>query len=203
MLAAVQLTWLKDVKDMDIAIVDSTFMPEGVPDTYPNLPHKTKMLCRHAKERQYNWLIKIDVDSFVRPKLLAAPAFDYAGRYRGASGGFPAPFCSGGAYWLSARAIEMVAQAEINDNAEDRWVGNTLLKFGIAARHLPGYIAPTHAPVSDYLKHPEVVVLMQIEEPLQQHRYYAGQFDMPVRPAGADRSHYPCGSQLRAQMRKP
>ncbi len=55
------------------------------------------------------------------------------GRFRGPSGGYPAPYCSGFAYWLSRRAFQIVAQQPIgSDTADDRWLGNVLHESGIS-----------------------------------------------------------------------
>jgi len=211
-LTACRDTWLNDVMpDFDVVVADASMLPPSIPDTYQTLPQKTKELCRYALKHSYRWLLKIDCDCFARPKLFKPPyGLDYAGRWRGPSHPDAVPegvpnhcsFCSGGGYWLSSRAMQIIVQCEFTkDIAEDRWVGNSLFGYGIAAHHLTGYIAPTHVPVSDYAKDPGCTVLMQLEEPDQMRRIYAGIFDPPRPPMGSSPEHFPEGHPLRAQMK--
>jgi hypothetical protein len=212
-LRACRETWLRDVMpDFDVVFVDKTFMPTGVEDTVENLPSKTKELCRYGLKNSYRWLVKCDNDTMVRPRLLRPPyGFDYAGRLRGKSSPEYVPpgvvnacdYCSGGIYWLSSRAMQIVVQSPLTkDIAEDRWVGNTLHGFGIHAQHLLGYTAPTHVPVSDYLRNEGCVAVMQMQEPDQMRRAYQGIFDPPPPPTGSRPEDYPVGHIMRTQMRK-
>lgn len=109
---------------------DEVILP--VNDGYVGLPAKTKAICAWALEHGYTNLFKTDDDSYVQlDRLLSSGCdrFDYAGRLRGPSGNYPAPYCSGFGYWLSAKAMKIVADAQLNgDEAEDRFVGNVLLK---------------------------------------------------------------------------
>ncbi len=49
-------------------------------------------------------------------------------------------YASGGAYWLSEYSMKIVANAEINDWAEDRWVGQILGTQGILLQRHPDYL---------------------------------------------------------------
>lgn len=105
-----------------------------VDDGYRGLPAKTQAICRWALENGYEALFKCDDDVYLQPTRLVerGPQGDYSGRKRGPSGGKPAPYASGFSYWLSARAMKVLAQASLTDDpAEDRWTGNTLLTAGI------------------------------------------------------------------------
>jgi hypothetical protein len=141
-------TWVKELDqipghvDCDIRFFLGGGQPERsdeiilpVDDGYLGLPAKTKEICMWALERGYTNLYKSDDDSYVVLERLFASGcekFDYAGRLRGPSGMFKAPYCSGFAYWLSAKAMRIIADAKLNgDEAEDRFVGNTLLQAGI------------------------------------------------------------------------
>lgn len=110
-----------------------------VDDSYKGLPSKTRAICKWALENGYSFVFKCDDDVYVDPKRLwnnsdFAQQGDYIGRKRGPSGGFYAPYCSGFSYWLSARAMKLVADTELTrDIAEDRWVGNLLQNQGIHA----------------------------------------------------------------------
>jgi hypothetical protein len=109
-----------------------------VDDGYRGLAEKTRGICRWANERGYERLCKLDDDVYVQPaRLLRANSgwADYIGRLRGPSGSYPAPYCSGFAYWLSSKAIAIVAEAELNgDDAEDRWTANVLAAKGVLGR---------------------------------------------------------------------
>jgi hypothetical protein len=139
---AARATWAKNVEGADVRFflgggearhADEVCLP--VDDGYLGLPAKTKEICKWAGEQQYTSAYFSDDDSFVAiGRLLASggDTHDYCGRLRGPSGIFPAPYCSGFGYWLSAKAMEIIANAELNgDDAEDRFVGNTLLHAGI------------------------------------------------------------------------
>lgn len=150
---AIRNTWLKDVPEH----VDVKFFlgrpPAGTPtdgsvkinpdeiivdvdDSYTGLPAKTREMCRYALKNGYTHLFKTDDDVYVQlGRLVAANSRDlgdYVGRKRGPSGVWPAPYASGFSYWLSQRAMNLIAEAKLTDDpAEDRWVGNTLLSAGM------------------------------------------------------------------------
>lgn len=106
-----------------------------VDDSYNGLPEKSRAIKRWAVEQGYDFVLCCDDDTYVVPSRLLASGFqhhDYVGRLRGPSGKYPAPYASGFAYWLSARACRLLADAPIEGHlAEDRWAGNELLKAGI------------------------------------------------------------------------
>ena len=45
----------------------------GVPDNYYGLSQKTRAICRYARERDFDWLVKLDDDVFVRAERLRIP----------------------------------------------------------------------------------------------------------------------------------
>jgi len=109
-----------------------------VDDGYNTLPEKTRAICLWAREHGYKRLFKTDDDCYTQLDRLAdaVPLCGYRGRVRGPSGIFPAPYCSGLGYWLGEKEMGVVIGAEPNgDTAEDRWVGNSLLKAGIRPFH--------------------------------------------------------------------
>lgn len=147
-------TWAKDMPEgldlqffvgqgSDEPLADEVALP--VDDGYHGLPDKVQAVCRWALQRGYTHLLKVDDDAYVRPERVLAniPDADYGGRVRGPSGNhtrthpfqhkfWPAPYCSGLAYWLSAKAMKVIADAPPSeDAAEDRRTGNLLLKAGI------------------------------------------------------------------------
>jgi hypothetical protein len=112
----------------------------GVDDSYRGLCAKTKAICQHARDNDYQWLLVVDDDCFVRTDRLQVPEADYAG--------FCLPrspeawtYCAGSFYWLSRRAFSIVADAPLIPerwtSAEDQWVGWTLGQHGIRPVRLP------------------------------------------------------------------
>lgn len=110
-----------------------------VDDDYRSLCAKMRAACQWADAHDYDFVYKSDDDAYVVPERLRLSEFaqnDYTGRVRGPSGAFPAPYCSGFGYWLSRKAIKIIASSLLNgDDAEDRYVANTLLAAGIRPKH--------------------------------------------------------------------
>jgi hypothetical protein len=139
-------TWFKEIpKEIDAKFFLGNlkgYQPKpdevllDVQDDYPSLIDKVIATFKWALERGYDYVFKTDDDIYVRPERLLAAApkkEDYIGRMRGPSGGFRAPYASGLGYWVSARAMRILVNAEKAPHiAEDRWVGNRLLEAGIA-----------------------------------------------------------------------
>lgn len=101
-----------------------------VEESYAGLPAKVQAMFGWATEQEYAYTFKTDDDVYVSPAMLlrcATTPYDYIGRFRGPSGGYPADYASGYGYWLSLKAARIVAESPLNkDWAEDRWVGNLL-----------------------------------------------------------------------------
>jgi hypothetical protein len=117
---------------------------EGIDDSYQGLPAKTRAMCKWALAQGYDFVYKSDDDSYAVPARLFDSGFekhDYTGRLRGPSGIFPAPYCSGFGYWLSRKAMQVIANAELNgDTAEDRFVAHVLHEAGIHGVHDGRYV---------------------------------------------------------------
>lgn len=184
---AMQETWMSLVAPgTDIRFFDGERL--GVPDDYFSLPQKTKALCKYALQHGYDYLLKVDDDTYIHSDRLALPDADYAGIFIKANDcGFPPRFkdspkgthkydyASGGAYWLSRKAMQIVVETEIDDWAEDRWVGQTLGKHGIALKVLPDYLFFQEFSIEPYLRR-EFTLLTQIpcvEQLRLYHRKYA------------------------------
>lgn len=107
----------------------------GCPDTYESLPIKIQMICRWALAKYFDFMLKVDSDTYVWIDRILASGFekhDYSGW------ALPkiAPennYASGGAgYWLSRKSMEIIATAKLtSDTCEDRWVGRVLYDAGI------------------------------------------------------------------------
>lgn len=124
------------VKLQELHTLPADTVQLDVEDDYPSLPLKIQAMAAWAEG--YEYMFKTDDDCYLVPELLkqltVAP-YHYVGRFRPPSGGYPAWYASGFAYWLSAPAMSALAAAKWNgDWAEDRWVGNTLAHHGIHGR---------------------------------------------------------------------
>jgi len=141
---AVRKTWAPEVQGADVRFflgngpkqrTDEIILP--CPDGYHFLSQKTQMIRRWALENGYEYLWKIDDDTYLRPERLLAKDYssmDYVGRLRGPSGNYRSPYCSGFCYGLSRKALEILAPIQWGMNedfSEDRWTGNQLLAHGI------------------------------------------------------------------------
>ena len=233
-LAACKDTWLRDVpQGIDVVIVNESFLPDDVPDTYEALPMKTKALAQYARRGQYQNILKVDIDTYLRPLMMVAAiealpfTVEYAGKVRGPSGeewvccaecgvkplghseqkhdyrpvANECSYLSGGCYVLRRRAIQIIAEAQLTmDDAEDRWVGNALYGFGIEPYQINGVICPSSVPVSNYLKNPNTIACMQMEDPAMMREVHAGKF-RERHAAGSLPQDFPQGSTMRSQMR--
>ena len=149
--AAQRETWLKDVVGADVMfflgrqdrdpLPDEVFL--DVLDDYDSLPAKARAISRWTLEQScYDWLLKLDDDTVLFPGRMPDPRLsgkrwpDYSGWKQSPQGSHS--FCAGMAYWLSRRAMSVIAQAEFNEEtAEDRWTGKALLDAGIRAESCP------------------------------------------------------------------
>ena len=138
-------SWLKDVTgDYKFfygqgsnrePLVDEVFLP--VPDDYHHSYEKIKAVIKYALDNGYDYLCKVDDDVYVYYDRLMAnvPTTEYVGCGRGwdveSCKQFSTTFCPGFTYWLSRRAMELLAQSPAGCWAEDRWVGEALLRKGI------------------------------------------------------------------------
>jgi glycosyltransferase involved in cell wall biosynthesis len=134
-------TWLQSMYKMDYKIFygrgatreplsDEVFL--DVDDGYLGLPEKVKAIYQWVLDNGYDYVCKVDDDTYVEvPRLVTAgwQQHDYTGREN--CGGNPS-WASGGAYWLSKRAMQLVSESRLtSDTAEDRWVATILHKQGI------------------------------------------------------------------------
>jgi hypothetical protein len=115
----------------------------NIPDDYANLCEKTREICRFACAFDYDWLVIVDDDVFVRTDRLEPPHADYAGHVlpkhfeEGTQ-----PYCAGSFYWLSRRAFKILADSPViagrDSSAEDQWAARNLSRYGILPLDLPG-----------------------------------------------------------------
>jgi hypothetical protein len=116
----------------------------GVPDDYYLLPHKVRKICEYAMAAGHNRIIKIDDDTWLNNRQFKVIEADYAGIRK------PGDYASGGAYWLSRRAMEIVARYGLHNHwAEDVAVGQLLAQHGIQLTDIP-YILPGAGVAAEY-----------------------------------------------------
>jgi hypothetical protein len=155
---AQRVTWAKDfANDSDIDVrfflarQEREPLPEevfvDVDDGYLGLPAKSREVSRWARPRGYDWILKTDDDSLVFARKLRVPdtGVDYAGWVHRP---LAENWCSGLAYWLSRRSMEVIADSSLEPlkdspflgNAEDRWTGYSLKAAGIKVVNDPGIL---------------------------------------------------------------
>ena len=121
----------------DYHVTTFTGFDLNVPDDYPNLPFKTQAICRWALKRNHDFAHLTDTDTYVAlDRLLSVVPTDYLGRehYEGKNYALGGP-----GYWLSAKAMEILANAKCWQGNEDEWVGWNLAEAGIKLTHDPRY----------------------------------------------------------------
>ena len=141
---AIRDTWKQGVNGIDVKFFfgstsdpcrlqypDEIFL--DVPDDYNHLPLKVQAAFKWAHDNGYTNALKVDDDTYCVPKRLLTSGFekhDWIGRINHQPDGY---YCSGGSgYWLSAKAMKIVADATLNgDWAEDREIGRILRSAGI------------------------------------------------------------------------
>lgn|SRR5487761_41056 len=151
-------TWIKDIQGADhkffvgdgeiftdeVQLGQDEIRPENGPSygqgVYTTLPEKTKLICQWAIGRDYDFMFKTDTDTVVNFKNLMLSGFekyDYSGAHNHEATG---EFCSGGAgYWLSRKAMSIVAHTQVKYFAEDVMVALALREQGILPVWNTGY----------------------------------------------------------------
>lgn len=125
------------------AFVEENSIILDCPDDYVNLPLKTQKIMEWAYESGYESVLLIDDDVmlFVDNLMKDIQSWTIPPTYRGHSNGW---FCSGAAYWVNRRAMQLVMSERWNKSittAEDQFCGKTLEKYGITPEHDERYIA--------------------------------------------------------------
>ena len=109
---------------------DEVLLP--CPYDFKHLPFKVREICYWTLDCDYDYLFKVDTDTYVDiPRLLASgfEQHDYIGTPFTVG---DLAYASGGAgYWVSRRAMCFLATAAIATPWDDIWVGQTLREYGI------------------------------------------------------------------------
>jgi hypothetical protein len=111
---------------------DEVFL--DVPDDYQNLAFKVIEIYRWALRNDYEFVLKIDDDTFVNPRVFKEFAnYDYAGNVIDVN---DASYASGFSYWVSRKAMECIVNEPLTYSkelliSEDRLIGTILNRNGI------------------------------------------------------------------------
>lgn len=136
-------TWLKDLNGaadykfflgQGTSVLEEDELQLDVPDDYNNLPIKVREICRWALEHGYDYMLKVDDDTYVFPERMFfnVVPHDYVGRHNVTSAAHCRKgFCSGFAYWLSRKAMEVMIYGKPDILWEDQWAGGWLSKHDI------------------------------------------------------------------------
>jgi hypothetical protein len=201
-----QETWIPIAQEAgyDVEIFDGERL--NVPDDYFSLPLKSLAFFKWAAEQDYDGVLKVDDDVYLQIWHLKLPLpFDYAGHRISASGRgvktgtyggckleheipdfpkekFPHDYGSGGAIWLSKKAIQILAKASpTGDYAEDRQTGHILGEAGIEFTHSPLFYWEYYQTHKGLM--PNWAIMINIDKPDQMrflHRIAEGSKDIPL-----------------------
>jgi hypothetical protein len=97
-------------------------------DSYAGLPEKVKSTCAWALQRKYDYVLKVDDDSYLFPDRYLASGFEKHD-YTGCPGGNLNDFAAGFCYCLSSKAMKAVVSYPLlaQVTSEDRWVAQAVL----------------------------------------------------------------------------
>lgn len=138
-------TWVPRIKGVDVRfflakqarepLPDEVFL--DVPDDYENLPLKVRTVFQWAQAEGYSRVLKTDDDVYMFPEVVdRIPTAEYAGHVNWT----PPRWCSGFAYWLGSKALQIIAEASLTeDSSEDRWVASVMNLNGIAPENILGF----------------------------------------------------------------
>lgn len=190
-------TWIKDIPagtDYKFVLGRPAAMPEkdevflDVGDTLQDLTHKVVAVCCWAHEAGYDYLLKCDLDTLVRPQGLLQSdfsRFDWVG-------GQNEFFASGGAgYWLSRRAMRAVADHPVEPGpAEDVNTAHAVLEAGMTLHNdlrykfCPGAVLEP----ADFTYHLSSVKAWDAKATTEDmYKAYAGTFTLPQKAAPSRR----------------
>lgn len=116
-------------------------------DSYHGLPEKIRSIVRWALDHDYDYILKCDDDVVLKPEALLQcgyEQYDFSGKTnRWPTTQMPYPVTVGFNYWLSKRAMRIVATAElppeqapgVKDNDDEKWVAGLMHRNGIQLHH--------------------------------------------------------------------
>jgi hypothetical protein len=149
--------WQNAIRDTWLKLVPTTladvrfFMGRGEPrvflgdeielecdDSYLGLPEKVREIARWALKNGYDFMLKCDDDTVIRPELLLTSGYEkypYSGKTNRHLEGFNVPV--GFNWWISKECMKIVSEAELppGDNDDEKWVAWNLHLHGIHLTH--------------------------------------------------------------------
>jgi glycosyltransferase involved in cell wall biosynthesis len=149
-----------------------------VMDDYSHVAYKTREGHRWGVERGFSWIFQCCPDTYIDlPKLMASDYRDHS--YIGSDGKYKGGTASGGCgYWLDNRASRIVMNSPVTDWAEDRWVGNIMMKNGIPFHSDPRYWSdyPLHPTIDNDLITSHLCITPNAYDPNLMRKLYANRF---------------------------
>lgn len=133
-------------------LTDEVFLPCG--DNYTQNSHKLKEICRWAIAHGYEYILRVDDDTFVYPDRLLKS--DWVGHDYSGPGTELHP---GGCLFLSRHAMEIIVKNPVTNYADDIWIAGLLKDSGVKAHQIPTIwnkfgseykVIPARIPVEDY-----------------------------------------------------
>jgi hypothetical protein len=122
----------------------------SVPDDYAHLAYKMRGEFRWALKQDFDYTFQIGSDIYIDLQRLMSSGFEshnYVGKTCGNHPMAGGHYAGGGGYWLSKKALRLIADGPVTFWAEDLWVGSIMNKNGI-----PLHIDPRYA--VDYPPYP-------------------------------------------------
>ena len=107
-------------------------------DSYMGLPEKVREIARWALANGYEYMLKCDDDTVIRPEALLMSGYQYypySGKLNRNLDGFTVPV--GFNWWISKECMQIVSNAELppGDNDDEKWVAWNLHLHGIHLHH--------------------------------------------------------------------
>lgn len=110
---------------------DEVMLPCG--DKYIDNPAKMKEICVWALAHGYDYILRLDDDTFIKPSELINKTcwsmYDY-------SGSAEKDFHPGGCLFLSAKAMREIVSARVTHHADDLWIGRVMQSAQIKLHHI-------------------------------------------------------------------
>lgn len=149
--AACRETWLKDCPVDYKFFYGAGHVPTAddevtldVADGYDNLSNKFRAICKWALDNSYDFLFRVDTDAYVYADRLLKSGFekhDYSGFTLDYPGHLAhARYASGAGWTLSRKAMQVVADNEPDNQADDLWTGRILFRNGIRCHRDTRYV---------------------------------------------------------------
>ena len=109
-------------------------------DAYKDLPSKVQAIVRWARQKDYDYVLKIDDDVVLRSAEFLDSGFDKYEFSGGINRPGNAPVTFGFCYILNKKSMEVISNSPLpRDFDDERWVAHTLYSKGIPLTNADGY----------------------------------------------------------------